>query len=73
MITDELKHKFCNKILNYAKNNEGSYIDAVLYVSEQFGFGPEMGAKLLSKPIIEKIRLEGEEINLLPKMSKLPF
>ena len=49
------------------------YIEAVIELSEQYGFGPEVGAKLLNKPIIEKIKMEGQEINLLPKLSKLPF
>lgn len=73
MITDELKNKFCNEVMDYARNKENSYIDAAIYVSEKFGFGPEVGAKLLTKPIIEKIRMEGENINLLPKLSQLPF
>lgn len=73
MITDELKNKFCSEVMDYAKTKENSYIDATIHVAEKFGFGPEMGAKLLSKPLIEKIRIEGEDINLIPKMSKLPF
>jgi len=73
MITDELKTQFCNEVLKFTQNNKETYIDAVLLTSEKFGFGPEVGAKLLSKPIIEKIKVEGEEINLLPKMCKLPF
>jgi len=73
MISDDIKNKFCSEVLKNIRLNDGSYIDAVIAVSEQYGFGPEMGAKLLSKPIIEKIRMEGEEINLLPKMSQLPF
>ena len=73
MITDGIKNKFCSEVVKTATKNEGSYIDAVILVSEQYGFGPEMGAKLLSKPIIEKIRIEGEEINLLPKIGQLPF
>jgi len=73
MISDDIKNKFCNEVVKNLKTNDGSYIDAVISVSEQYGFAPEMGAKLLSKPIIEKIRMEGEEINLLPKMSQLPF
>jgi hypothetical protein len=73
MITDDIKHKFCSAVLEHAQDDNLGYIEAVIHVSEEFGFGPEMGAKLLSKPIIEKIRIEGEDINLLPKMSQLPF
>ena len=73
MIKDEVKTKFCNDIIKMANNNGGEYIDAVIEISEKYGFGPEVGAKLLNKPIIEKIKIEGQEINLLPKMSQLPF
>ena len=73
MITDEVKNKFCNEVIKMANKNGGEYIEAVIELSENYGFGPEIGAKLLSKPIIEKIRIEGQEINLLPKMSQLPF
>jgi hypothetical protein len=73
MITEDIKNKFCNDIISWAVKNDGSYIDATISVSEDYGFGPEMGAKLLSKPIIEKIKIEGQEINLLPKLSQLPF
>ena len=55
MITDEVKNKFCNDIIKMANNNGGEYIEAVIELSEQYGFGPEVGAKLLNKPIIEKI------------------
>ena len=73
MTKDEVKTKFCNDIIKMANNNGGEYIDAVIEISEKYGFGPEVGAKLLNKPIIEKIKIEGQEINLLPKMSQLPF
>lgn len=72
-MTEQLKINFCNEVMSYISETGDSYIDAVLAISEKFGFGPEMGAKLLSKPIIEKIRIEGEDINLIPKKSKLPF
>lgn len=72
-MNEEFRNKFCTEVINQIKKDRLGYIDAVIEVSERFGFGPEVGAKLLSKPIIEKIRMEGEEINLLPKMSQLPF
>jgi len=72
-MTEQLKVNFCNEVMSHINKNGETYIDAVLAVSEKFGFGPEMGAKLLTKPIIEKIRIEGEDINLIPKKTKLPF
>lgn len=50
-----------------------SYIDSVIAVCERFGIEPQVAAKFLSKPIIEKIRAEGQDLNLLPKKAKLPI
>lgn len=50
-----------------------TYIDAVLKLCEDFALEPSYIAKHLPKPIIEKLREEGESINLLPKSSRLPF
>ena len=72
-MTDDFKKKFCVEVMEYVEESQDSYIDAVLAISARFGFGPEMGAKFISKPIIEKIKIEGEDINLLPKLSQLPF
>lgn len=73
MISDEIKYEFCEDVMSHVKKTESTYMDAVLYISEKNGFGPELGAKLISKPIIEKIRIEGEDFNLLPKNTKLPI
>tara|TARA_R100001082_G_scaffold108179_1_gene83074 strand:- start:744 stop:956 length:213 start_codon:yes stop_codon:yes gene_type:complete len=50
-----------------------SYITAVINSCESFDIDFSSGAKLLSKPLIEKIQQEGEDSNLLPKISKLPI
>ncbi len=55
------------------KERFDNYIDAVLFICEDNGIEPFMAARMLSKPIKEKIRKEGKEINLLPKSAKLPF
>ena len=73
MITDETKNKFCVEVLELATKESMTYMDSVIHVSDQYGFGPEMGAKFLSKPLVEKIRIEGEDLNMLPRKSKLPF
>ena len=73
MINDEIKNKFCGEVLEFATKQSMTYMDSVIHVSEQYGFGPEMGAKFLSKPIVEKIRIEGEDLNMIPRKSKLPF
>jgi hypothetical protein len=64
--------RFPREVENHVKKYEVSYIDSVLAVCERFGIEPQVAAKFLSKPIIEKIKAEGQELNLLPKKSKLP-
>jgi ribosomal protein S13 len=53
--------------------HKNGYIESILAVCEELGIDPEQAAKYLSKPIIEKIRAEGESINLLPSTPKLPI
>jgi len=64
-ITNEIEKLVCKK--NY------SYIDAILKLCEDYSLEPSYIAKHLSKPVIEKLRQEGESINLLPKSARLPF
>jgi len=64
--------EFCRLIESIAETNL-NYIESVIMACEKCDISPEFGAKLLSKPLIEKIQQEGESINLLPKKSKLPI
>jgi len=64
--------RFAREVENHVKRFGVSYIDAVIAVCEQYGIEPQVAAKFLNKPIIEKIKAEGQELNLLPKNTKLP-
>tara|TARA_Y100001937_G_scaffold94062_1_gene127506 strand:+ start:3039 stop:3260 length:222 start_codon:yes stop_codon:yes gene_type:complete len=55
-----------------AKRKDG-YIDAIIALCDKLNLDPKYVAKHLSDPIKEKLQAEGQEINLLPKTSKLPF
>jgi len=48
-------------------------IDAVLEMCTQYTIEPQLAAKFISQPIIEKIHAEGQKINLLPNNVKLPI
>tara|TARA_Y100000034_G_scaffold123723_1_gene170955 strand:+ start:47 stop:286 length:240 start_codon:yes stop_codon:yes gene_type:complete len=66
--------EFCKKIENLILNDTfDNYIEAVLHVCDKEGMEPFMGARLLSQPIKEKIKEEGQSINLLPSKTKLPL
>lgn len=62
-----------NEIEKLVSKKNYSYMDAVLKLCEDYSLEPSYIAKHLSKPIIEKLREEGESINLLPKSARLPF
>jgi hypothetical protein len=62
-----------NEIETLVLKKRYTYIDAVLKLCEDHSLEPSYMAKHLSKPIIEKLREEGENINLLPKSARLPF
>ena len=67
------KQKFSAKVEEFVCNNGGGYIEAVLEVCETENMEPEVGAKLLTQPILEKIQSEGRDYNLLPKGGSLPL
>jgi hypothetical protein len=60
------KKDFSHAVEEYVTAKDASYIDAVLYLCEVNNIEPEASAKLLSKPIKEKLEIEGRRINLLP-------
>ena len=64
--------EFCRLIESIAETDL-NYIESVIMACEKCDISPEFGARLLSKPIIEKIQAEGIDYNLLPKKSKLPI
>lgn len=64
--------QFLDRLEKHLTKHKNGYIESILAVCEEMGIDPEQAAKYLSKPIIEKIRAEGESINLLPTTPKLP-
>jgi hypothetical protein len=73
MIID-LKNKFSRKVELYVEHWKVSYLDAVLAICEEYKVEPDAIAKFLSKPLIEKLKTEGQELNLVTKeKNKLKF
>ncbi len=73
MIID-LKNKFSRSVEIYVEKWNVSYIEAILALCEEYKVEPEAIAKFLSKPLIEKVKIEGQSINLVQKeKTKLPF
>jgi hypothetical protein len=72
LIEEEIE--FCREVEKLvASGVHDNYIDAILYVCETNEMEPFMAARLLSDPIKEKLKKEGQEINLLPKSTELPL
>ncbi len=72
-IVEEMEQKLLQKITAYVKGDDPSYIDAILQACEELEIEPELAAKLLSKPMKEKLEQEAATLNLIPKKSKLPI
>lgn len=70
---EETQNDFCRQIEKYVEQWGVSYLDAVIAVCESKEIPVESVAKILSKPIIEKIEQEGQQLNFLPKSNKLPI
>ena len=70
---EETQNDFCRQIEKYVEEWDVRYMDAVIAVCESKEIPVESVAKILSKPIIEKIEQEGQELNFLPKSNKLPI
>ena len=69
----EDKQKFSNDVESLVRKNEGTYLEAVLELCVEQEIEPEIAAKLLTQPIIEKLEAEGRNFNLLPHGAKLPL
>ena len=64
---------FASQVEDFVRNNGGGYIEAVLELCEKNNIEPQVAAKFLTQPIIEKLENEGQESNLLPKGARLPL
>lgn len=72
-IIEEMEQKLNKKISAYVLGDDPSYIDAIIQACEELEIEPELAAKLLPKPIKEKLEQEAAHLNLIPKKSKLPI
>ena len=73
LFDNEKQKDLCSRIEKYVQKWNTRYMDAVIAIAEAEGIPVESMSKVLSKPIIEKIQQEGQELNFLPKSSKLPI
>ena len=73
MLFDQVGNTFASQVEANVGKNGGSYIDTIVNLCEEHQIEPELAAKHLTKPIIEKIEAEGRNFNLLPQKARLPI
>jgi hypothetical protein len=66
-IDESAKEQFSNKVINRVKATQMTFMDCVLEISDEMGLDPSAAGKLLTKPIIEKIQQEANNLHLLKK------
>jgi benzoyl-CoA reductase/2-hydroxyglutaryl-CoA dehydratase subunit BcrC/BadD/HgdB len=64
---------FAAEIERRVKQKNASYLDAVMDVCETFEIEPQSVAKHLTKPVIEKIKLEASQRNLIRGKEKQKY
>jgi len=67
------KEKFNEQLKSVLINNDDGYIIAVLQTCDNLGIDPSTVNKYISRPIKEKIRIEGEKSHMLPRSPSLPI
>lgn len=72
-----LDHDFSKEVEELTRTRKnGKYMEAIIDLCEKYGIEPESAAKLLSKPIREKLKAEFESLNMVRgkrKSTKLPL
>ena len=72
-----ISHDFSKEVEELTlKKKEGKYLETILELCDQYGIDPESAAKLLSKPLREKLKTEFESLNMIRgrrKKSRLPL
>ena len=67
----DLEKTFSKKVEDRVANTGETYMDAINHLYENMQIEQELAAKYLSQPIIEKIKVEAQKVNLLPRDPQL--
>ena len=67
----DLEKTFSKKVENRVADTGETYMDAINHLCENMQIEQELAAKYLSQPIIEKIKVEAQQVNLLPRDPQL--
>lgn len=67
ILADSTGARFSSEVEELVREKKIGYMESVLELCEKYNLEPDSVARLLSKPIIEKLQIEGEECHLLPR------
>ena len=68
---DDLEKTFAKRVEDRVLDTRCGYMEAVNLLCEEMEVEPELVAKYLTKPIVEKIKVEAQKVNLLPREPQL--
>ena len=68
---EDLEKTFSKKVEDRVIKTGLSYMEAINTLCEEMQIEQELAAKYLSQPIIEKIKVEAQKVNLLPRDPQL--
>lgn len=66
------KEEFSLKIENFVSQKRCSYLDAIIIFAEENGIEIESAAQMLNTTIKQKLEVEAQDLNYLPKTARLP-
>lgn len=62
--------RFSTEVESLVKDDEMSYIDAIIHYCDANDIEIETVPKLISKPLKEKLRFEAQQLNFIKKTSR---
>lgn len=73
MPTKEEMYNFQLQIENIVAGTDYNYMEAILEFCNQTGMEVEVASTLVNKDLKAKIEIDAQELNMLPKTTRLPI
>lgn len=72
-MVSKTKEQFSLQIEKYAREKKCSYMDAIVLFCEENEMEVESAAQMISPNIKDKIEVEAQDLNFLPRAARLPI
>lgn len=72
-MASKTKEQFSLLIEKYAREKKCSYMDAIVLYCEENEMEVESAAQMISPNIKDKIEVEAQDLNFLPRAARLPI